>query len=131
MKTRISVLGTGRMVSALVKAFLKQEHPVDIWNHTKSRSEPLAALGARITTTVQDAVASAEIVVVNVNDYVTSDRLLQADGVRKGLRGKLLVQLTSGSPRQAREMAAWARQHEIQYLDGAIDDFAILSKFMR
>jgi predicted dinucleotide-binding enzyme len=30
MKPRISVLGAGRMGSALVKAFLKQEHPVDI-----------------------------------------------------------------------------------------------------
>jgi NADPH-dependent reductive aminase-like protein/6-phosphogluconate dehydrogenase-like protein len=51
---------------------------------------------------------------------VTCERLLRSDGVTKGLRGKLLVQLTSGSPKQAREIAAWARQHEIQYLDGAI-----------
>jgi 3-hydroxyisobutyrate dehydrogenase-like beta-hydroxyacid dehydrogenase len=87
MKPRISVLGTGRMGSALVKAFLKQEYPVDIWNRTKSRSEPLAALGARMATTVQDAVSSAEIVVVNVNDYVTSDRLLQSDNGTKELRG--------------------------------------------
>jgi 3-hydroxyisobutyrate dehydrogenase-like beta-hydroxyacid dehydrogenase len=57
---------------------------------------------------------------VIVNDYVTSERLLRSGGLTKGLRGKLLVQLTSGSPKQAREMAAWARQHEIQYLDGAI-----------
>jgi 3-hydroxyisobutyrate dehydrogenase-like beta-hydroxyacid dehydrogenase len=105
MKPRISVLGAGLMGSALVKAFLKQEYRVDIWNRTKSKCEPLAALGARIATTAEDAVTAADIVVVNVNDYVTSNRLLQSDGVVKGLRGKLLVQLTSGSPRQAREMA--------------------------
>jgi 3-hydroxyisobutyrate dehydrogenase-like beta-hydroxyacid dehydrogenase len=100
MKPRISVIGTGRMGSALVKAFLKQGYPVDIWNRTKSRSEPLAALGARIATTVQDAVTAAEVVVVNVNDYVTSNRLLRSDDLTKGLRGKLLVQLASGSPRK-------------------------------
>jgi 3-hydroxyisobutyrate dehydrogenase-like beta-hydroxyacid dehydrogenase len=55
MKPRISVLGTGRMGSALVKAFLKQEYPVDIWNRTRSKLEPLGALGARIAPTVQDA----------------------------------------------------------------------------
>ncbi|OJH34016.1 NAD(P)-dependent oxidoreductase [Cystobacter ferrugineus] len=120
MKPGISVLGTGRMGSALVGAFLKQGYNVAVWNRTKSKCAPLAALGARVATTVRDAVADAEVVVVNVNDYVTSEALLRQDDVTKGLRGKLIVQLTSGSPRQAREMAAWARQHELQYLDGAI-----------
>jgi 3-hydroxyisobutyrate dehydrogenase-like beta-hydroxyacid dehydrogenase len=117
----ISVIGTGRMGSALVRAFLKQGYSTNVWNRTKSKAEPLAALGARVATTVRDAVSAAEIVVVNVNDYDTSDSLLRSDDdVTKGLRGKLLVQLTSGSPRQAREAAAWAEQHGIQYLDGAI-----------
>lgn len=120
MKPGIAVLGTGRMGSALVGAFLKQGYSVAVWNRTKSKCAPLAALGARVATTVRDAIADAELVVVNVNDYVTSDGLLRQDDVTKGLRGKLIVQLTSGSPRQAREMAAWARQHDIHYLDGAI-----------
>jgi hypothetical protein len=55
MKPRISVLGTGHMRSALV---------VDIWNLTKSRSDPLAALGAGIAAMVQNTVAASEIVVV-------------------------------------------------------------------
>lgn len=120
MKERISVLGAGRMGSALVRAFLNQGYGVDVWNRTKSKGEQLAALGARVAPTVQDAVAAAEIVVVNVNDYLTSDRLLRSDQVTDGLRGKLLVQLTSGTPRQAKDAAAWASQHGIAYLDGAI-----------
>jgi 3-hydroxyisobutyrate dehydrogenase-like beta-hydroxyacid dehydrogenase len=120
MKPRIAVIGTGRMGSALVRAFLRQGYSADVWNRTKSKAEPLAALGARVAPTVRDAVSAAEVVVVNVNDYKTSDRLLRPDDVAKELRGKLLVQLTTGTPRQAREMAAWAGQHGIQYLDGAI-----------
>ena len=120
MNARISVLGAGRMGSALAGAFLEREYPTDVWNRTRSKAEPLAARGARVAATVRDAVEAAEIVVVNVSDYPTSDGLLRSDDVTKGLRGKLLVQLTSGSPREAREMAAWARQHEIRYLVGAI-----------
>lgn len=120
MNARISVLGTGRMGSALADAFLRHEYPVDVWNRTTSKTEPLAARGARVAATVQDAVAAAEVVVVNVSDYPTSAGFLRSDDVTKALRGKLLVQLTSGSPREGREMAAWARQHEIQYLVGAI-----------
>lgn len=108
------------MGSALARAFLKHGYSTGVWNRTKSKCEPLAALGARIAPTVQDAAAASDVIVVNVTDYITSDGLLRADDVTKGLRGKLLVQLTSGSPKQAREMAGWAQQHGIQYLDGAI-----------
>ena len=120
MKPVIAVLGTGRMGSALATAFLNQGYKTTVWNRTRSKVEPLVALGALGADTVPTAVAAADIVVVSVNDYVTTDRLLQLEDARKELRGKLLVQLTSGTPRQAREMAAWTRQHGIAYLDGAI-----------
>lgn len=120
MKPAIAVIGVGRMGSALVSAFLKQGYTVDIWNRTRAKCEPLAAQGARIAATVRDAVAAADLVVVNVSDYGASDALLRPDEVTRALRGKVLVQLTSGSPSQAREQATWAQQHGIPYLDGAI-----------
>ena len=108
------------MGSALARAFLKQGYGTSIWNRTKSKCEPLAKLEAKIAPSVLDAVTPAEVIVVNLKDYVTGDLLLRSDDVTKALRGKLVVQLTSGSPRLARETANWARSHEIQYLDGAI-----------
>jgi 3-hydroxyisobutyrate dehydrogenase-like beta-hydroxyacid dehydrogenase len=45
---------------------------------------------------------------------------LRADDVTHALRDKVLVQLTSGTPQQARELAGWARDQKIGYLDGAI-----------
>ncbi|NTX55531.1 NAD(P)-dependent oxidoreductase [Myxococcus sp. CA039A] len=120
MKPNISVIGAGRMGSALIKAFLRSGHVTTVWNRTRVRCEPLAALGARIAESVRDAVHAADIVVVNVNDYDTSDHLLRQDEVTRALRGKLLVQLTSGSPALAREQADWAARHGIDYLDGAI-----------
>jgi 3-hydroxyisobutyrate dehydrogenase-like beta-hydroxyacid dehydrogenase len=120
MKPSITILGTGRMGSALARAFLKQGYTTTVWNRTRSKSEPLAQLGAQIAPSVLDAVAPAEVIVVNVTDYVTCDRLLRPNDVTKALRGKLVVQLTSGSPRLAREMATWASSHDILYLDGAI-----------
>ena len=108
------------MGSALARAFLKQGYGTTVWNRTKSKCEPLAQLGAKIAPSVLDAVTPVEVIVVNLKDYVTGDLLLRSDDVTKALRGKLVVQLTSGSPRLARETANWARSNEIQYLDGAI-----------
>jgi 3-hydroxyisobutyrate dehydrogenase-like beta-hydroxyacid dehydrogenase len=120
MKQRIAVIGTGRMGSALVRAFLKSGYPTLVWNRTRSKAEPLAKAGARLAETVKDAIAEADVVVVNLNDYETSLRALEASDAAAALRGKTLVQLTSGSPRQARELAAWASERGAQYLDGAI-----------
>ncbi|WZX21325.1 NAD(P)-binding domain-containing protein [Myxococcus stipitatus] len=120
MKPTISVIGAGRMGSALIKAFLQNGYTTTVWNRTKAKGEPLAKLGAHLADTVRDAVKRSDIIVVNVLDYDTSDQLLRQDEVTRELRGKLLVQLTSGSPALAREQETWARQHGIDYLDGAI-----------
>lgn len=108
------------MGSALARTFLRQGYKTSVWNRTESKCEPLAHLGARIAPSVLDAVAAAEVIVVALKDYVTGDRLLRPDEVTKALRGKLFVQLTSGSPSLARETANWASRNGIQYLDGAI-----------
>lgn len=120
MKPDIAVIGTGRMGSVLVGAFLKHGLRTTIWNRTRARSEPLAAQGAHVAATVQDAVAAAELIILNVSDYAVSEQLLKHDEVTRALRGKVLVQLVTGSPKQARELAGWAQAHAISYLDGAI-----------
>jgi 3-hydroxyisobutyrate dehydrogenase-like beta-hydroxyacid dehydrogenase len=117
---QIAVIGAGRMGSALVKAFLNQGHETSVWNRTASKLAPLESIGARIQPSIGKAVAAADIVVVNVRDYEAADGLLRSPEAIGQLRGKLLVQLTSGSPRQARETSAWASEHGIRYLDGAI-----------
>ena len=81
VKPGILVVGTGRMGSALARTFLKHEYTTGVWNRTRSKLEPLAALGARIADTLPAAIAAADIVVINVNDYETTEKLLGAEGV--------------------------------------------------
>lgn len=108
------------MGSALVKTFLKHGYPTNVWNRTRSRCEPLAAQGAQIVASVSDAIQTADIIIVNINGYATSMELLHGDAAAGRLTGKSVVQLTTGTPRQSREMAAWAETHNVRYLDGAI-----------
>jgi 3-hydroxyisobutyrate dehydrogenase-like beta-hydroxyacid dehydrogenase len=114
----IAILGTGRMGAALARALARDGAALQVWNRTRARAEPLAALGVRIAPTIADAIAAADLVIVNVDSYATSARLL--DEASAALRGKLVVQLTSGTPREARAQAAWAAAHAIAYIDGAI-----------
>lgn len=120
MKASIAVLGLGRMGSALARAFLQHDYSTTIWNRTESKMSPLIALGARPAASVKAAISAANIIVINVSDYASIEALLTSPDVVDALRGKVLVQLTSGSPKQARDAAAWAYSRQIRYLDGAI-----------
>jgi 3-hydroxyisobutyrate dehydrogenase-like beta-hydroxyacid dehydrogenase len=108
------------MGAALASAFLGHGLEVAVWNRTASRAEPLAARGARVAASVADAVAAADVVVGNVKDYRATAEILRTPAVERSLRGKVVVELASGVPREAREAAAWAEAHGVRYLDGAI-----------
>ena len=120
MKPAISVLGTGRMGSALARALLQSGYRTTAWNRTRQKAEPLAALGASVAASVREAVDAAEIIIVNVSDYQATAALLHSDEVALTIRGKLFVDLTSGTPHGAREAAEWFAERGASYLDGAI-----------
>ncbi len=119
MKLSISVVGTGRMGSALARALLRSGYRTTVWNRTKQKAEPLAALGATVAGSVLEALNAAEIIIVNVSDYQAS-AVLRDDAVASAICGKLIVELTSGTPHGAREAAEWFAAHGASYLDGAI-----------
>jgi len=116
----VTVIGLGDMGSALARAFLANRHRVAVWNRTAAKATSLVQAGAQQAKSVEDAVTAGGVVVVCVLDYAVSESLLASPAVAEKLRGKTLVQLTSGTPRLAREAEAWAQRHEISYLDGAI-----------
>jgi 3-hydroxyisobutyrate dehydrogenase-like beta-hydroxyacid dehydrogenase len=62
------------------------------------------------------------VVVVSVTDY-DATRAMLAAGIGSVLEGRTLVQLSSGTPSEAREMARWAAERGIGYLDGKIVGF--------
>ena len=116
----VSMLGLGYMGSALARAFLAQQHTVTVWNRTASKAQPLAEVGANVAASVAEAITASNVTVVCVSDYHGSDALLRTAEVAGQLKGKTLVQLTTGTPEEARSGAAWAAEHGVEYLDGAI-----------
>lgn len=118
--TTIGFLGAGRMGAALVRTLLKNGHDVHVWNRTPEKAEALAAFGARAKATPEEAIGGADMAIVNLLDYAASDAQLRRPAVAEALKGKLLVQLTSGSPMTGRETGEWATSNGIAYLDGAI-----------
>ncbi|MEU5895849.1 NAD(P)-dependent oxidoreductase [Streptomyces venezuelae] len=114
----VSVLGLGLMGTALAAALIKAGHPTTVWNRTESRTGPLVAQGATPAATARDAVTAGGPVIVclTTNDDVRALLEPEADA----LTGRTVVNLTNGTPGQARELADWAAAHGVTYIDGGI-----------
>ncbi|KES07920.1 dehydrogenase [Streptomyces toyocaensis] len=115
-KTSVTLLGLGTMGSALARAWLAAGHPLTVWNRTPARSAPLAAEGARVADSAADAVAASTLVVVCLLDDASVGETLAGTD----LTGRDLVNLTTGTPAEARARAEWAHERGARYLDGGI-----------
>jgi 3-hydroxyisobutyrate dehydrogenase-like beta-hydroxyacid dehydrogenase len=118
MTTRTTVLGLGAMGSALAAAALDAGRPAVVWNRTPGRARELGERGATIVQTVDEAIAGDGPIIVCLLDHRAVHAVL--DPVATGLAGRAVINLTTTTPNQARELAAWAAPHGITYLDGAI-----------
>lgn len=114
--TPVTLLGLGSMGTALARTWLAAGHPTTVWNRTPARAAALAAEGARTTDTAAAAVAAGTLVIVCLlDDASVGEVLAGAD-----LTGKDVVNLTTSTPAQARDRAAWANERGARYLDGGI-----------
>jgi len=107
--TDVTVLGMGAMGRALAGALVESGRSVTVWNRTPGRS----VAGAIVAGTAADAVVASPLVVVCVVDNAAAHTVL--DPV--DLTGKTVVNLTNGTPAQARAAAA---AFGSSYVDGGI-----------
>jgi 3-hydroxyisobutyrate dehydrogenase-like beta-hydroxyacid dehydrogenase len=112
--TDVTVIGLGLMGHALAKAFLANGLATTVWNRTPGRAENLR--NANEAPSVKDAVEASDLVVVCVLDYKAVGEILD----RVDVRGRTIVNLTNGTPRQARETATRVTEAGGTYVDGGI-----------
>ncbi|MFI5529157.1 NAD(P)-dependent oxidoreductase [Kitasatospora sp. NPDC051853] len=116
--TNVTVLGLGNLGQALAATLLTAGHPTTVWNRSPEKAAGLAGRGAVPAASAAGAVATADLVVVALLDYPTVHDVLEP--LAGALSGRTVVNLTSGTPEQARTLAAWAERNGVRYLDGAV-----------
>ncbi|NNF24914.1 MAG: NAD(P)-dependent oxidoreductase [Rhodobacteraceae bacterium] len=119
----VSVLGLGLMGSALARAMVSAGLDATVWNRSPSRAKEFIESPATVASSVEDAVDASEVIVVCLQDYAAMNDVLRMTTVEKRLAGKILVQLSTGTPAQAREASGWAASVGARYLDGSIMGF--------
>lgn len=113
---KVSVIGLGAMGAVLAQHLLGNGFAVTVWNRTGEKAQPLIEQGATYTPDINAAIQASPVIIVCVTDYRTSEAILD----NASLTGKVLVQLSTGTPQDARNAETWARAKGANYLDGAI-----------
>ncbi|TCN50504.1 3-hydroxyisobutyrate dehydrogenase-like beta-hydroxyacid dehydrogenase [Rhodococcus sp. SMB37] len=114
----VSILGLGEMGRALASALLRADRSVVVWNRTPGKGIELAQAGAVEAATAADAVDAADLIIVCLLDHTSVRDTL--DPVADRLRSRTLINLTTNSPEEARELGRWAVAAGIAYVDGGI-----------
>jgi len=121
---RIGVIGLGLMGTAMSERLLEHGFDVRAWNRTRDRAEPLIALGARWS---DNPLVDCNRVIISLytSDAVESvlERLHDDSVAKRGtevLRGKILIDTTTGAPEQSAAMCAHFASLGIKYLDAPI-----------
>ncbi|MGC4894399.1 NAD(P)-dependent oxidoreductase [Micromonospora sp. DT31] len=114
----VSVLGLGAMGSTLAAALVKAGYPTTVWNRSAGKADDLVSHGVRAAATAGDAVRASRLVITCLLDHASVREVL--DPLADELAGRALINVTTTTPEQAREMAAWAGRAAVAYLDGGI-----------
>ncbi|MEU1210728.1 NAD(P)-binding domain-containing protein [Nocardia sp. NPDC005825] len=114
----VTVLGLGAMGRALATRLVSAGTPVTVWNRTPGRDADVVAAGAVAAATTGAAVRDGELIITVLLDHASVHETL--DPIAADLTGKQWLNLTSTTPEQSRELAAWAATHGIEFLDGGI-----------
>lgn len=115
----VAVLGTGIMGSGMARSLLRAGLDVRAWNRTHSKAAPLAADGATVTETAEEAVRGADVVLTMLNDGPSVAAALAA--AAGGLHaGQVLVQSSTVGPEATVDLAQRTADLGPVYLDAPV-----------
>ncbi|MFJ6236906.1 NAD(P)-dependent oxidoreductase [Streptomyces griseus] len=118
-RNAVTVIGLGPMGHAMAEVLLDRGYPVTVWNRTASRADGLVARGATLAQSPAEAVAANEVVIISLTDYAAVDAVLEP--ATHALDGRVLLNLTSATPEEARAGARWAADHGAVQLTGGVN----------
>jgi 3-hydroxyisobutyrate dehydrogenase-like beta-hydroxyacid dehydrogenase len=116
----VSVIGCGNMGSALIQALANQDIQVHIWNRTHEKAQALARSGVNVAESFGAALTASPMTIFCLSDpdYAVTTTLLQNE--KEKISGKIIVQLSTGEAKSAKQLQEFIETSGGTYLDGAI-----------
>jgi 3-hydroxyisobutyrate dehydrogenase len=119
---RVAILGLGTMGIGMAKNLLAAGFPVNAYNRTRAKAEPLAAAGAVIADTPADAARNADVVISMLSDDNASRETWTGEqGALAGAQPEaVLVESSTVTPAWIAELAGLAIARGLDLLDAPV-----------
>ncbi len=129
MSKSVGWIGLGRMGEAMVKKLIKAGHPVQVWNRTVSKAQPLAEAGATIVAAKQDlAACDAVFTMVSTTDDL-KEVLFGPGGLVTGAhKPRLVIDSSSISQEGSAEIRERLQAMGVGYLCAPVSGNAKVAK---
>src|SRR5215207_1145028 len=119
---RIGVVGLGTMGAPMARHLVNAGHTVTVHNRTRSREEPLEALGAHRADSPGEVAVGADLVLTCVSDGPDLEAVvLGGDGIAQAMmRGAVLVDCSTVSPSVERKLATTLESRGAALVDAPV-----------
>lgn len=108
------------MGATIAAVLLKAGFSVSVWNRSPDKAKPLEKIGADEASSAEDAIEESPCTIVCIDGYRNASTLLDRPRVREALTGRTVIQLSTGTPKEAADFGNWVSENGGDYLDGAI-----------
>jgi 3-hydroxyisobutyrate dehydrogenase len=118
----VALLGLGIMGNGIARNLLKAGFPLTVYNRTRAKAEPLAALGATVAASPHEAAAGADIVIAMVGDDHASRAVWLGEGGALAVTPAkaVLVECSTLSLEWVRELAGRCAALDLDFLDAPV-----------
>ncbi|MEX2348699.1 MAG: NAD(P)-dependent oxidoreductase [Nitrosopumilaceae archaeon] len=119
MNTRVGIIGTGILGSAVAQRLLNSGYKIAVYNRTIKKAEPLAVLGATICQTPKEVAKSSDLVITIVKDaHAVNEVSFGKDGIIEGYHDGLTVaDMSTISPQESVAIAKRFQESKIEMLE--------------
>ena len=114
---KVGFIGLGNMGAAMAANLLKAGHEVTVYNRTPAKAHALAALGARIASSVSEACRGEVVMTMLANDEAVEIVVLEREGVLASLAaGALHISSSTISVALSQRLSQAHAKHGQRYL---------------
>ncbi|OGM39777.1 oxidoreductase [Aspergillus bombycis] len=118
MSKHISIFGLGAMGAALAARYLEHGYKTTVWNRTTAKATPLVEQGAKLASTISEGINASDLIIICLLNNEAAEDILR--DVFHSLSSKTIVNLTNGTPYQARNLADFVTSNGARYIHGGI-----------
>lgn len=121
-KLKVGFIGLGIMGRSMATNIAKGGFDLNVYNRTKSKLEPFIKLGVKISNSPAEVAMNSDVTIIMVTDAPDVEEVIFGNkGWIYGAKdGKIIVDMSTNSPKHAEEFAERLSKSGIEFLDAPV-----------